>query len=146
MAAVLQTTFSDEFLYANCYILIQLSLKFLPNCPINNKQALAQIIFWRQPGDRSLSGPIIIHFGIYISFEYIKYIDIYTDLYRVCIIYVSVTRTFCCLNTCVWRAIMFSQCQSWLMIRSNLSLTQGSAWPCHKPFASPLKWDFQRQG
>ena len=36
-------------------ILINISLKFVPNSPINNIQALVQIKAWGHPGDKLLS-------------------------------------------------------------------------------------------
>ena len=47
MAAILWMTFSNWFsLVKNCCVLIQVSLKFIPNGPINNKPTLVQIMVW----------------------------------------------------------------------------------------------------
>ena len=45
------------FVNENVWILIQISLKFVPICPINNIQALSQIMAWCRPGDKPLSEP-----------------------------------------------------------------------------------------
>ena len=47
------------FLNENVWIPIKISLKFVPNVPISNSLALVQIMAWRRPGDKPLSGPII---------------------------------------------------------------------------------------
>ena len=39
-------------------ILIQISLKFVPKGPIDNKSALVQVMAWRRSGDKPLSEPI----------------------------------------------------------------------------------------
>ena len=38
---------------------IQISLKFVPNGPINNKSAMGQIMAWCLWGDKPLSEPMI---------------------------------------------------------------------------------------
>ena len=48
------------FLNENIWILINISLKFIPKCPINNIPALVQIMAWRQPGNKPLSEPMIV--------------------------------------------------------------------------------------
>ena len=40
-------------------ILIKMSLKFVPKGQIYNKSALAQIMAWRQIGDKPLSEPML---------------------------------------------------------------------------------------
>ena len=40
MTTISQTTYSDTFLYENFYIVIKISLKFVPKGPINNSLAL----------------------------------------------------------------------------------------------------------
>ena len=44
----------------NVWIPIKISLKFLPRGPINNIPALVQIMAWRRPGDKPLSGPKMV--------------------------------------------------------------------------------------
>ena len=46
------------FLAENVWILLKISLKFVPNVRINNVPALAQIMAWRHPGDRPLFEPM----------------------------------------------------------------------------------------
>ena len=47
------------FLYENYCILTQISLKFVPTRPNNNKLPLHAILAWHRMGDKPLSGPII---------------------------------------------------------------------------------------
>ena len=47
--------FKCIFLNENAWILISISLKFVPKGPINNIPALVQIMAWHQTGDKPLS-------------------------------------------------------------------------------------------
>ena len=40
-------------------ILVRISLKFVPKCPIDNNPALVQIMAWRQIGNKPLSEPML---------------------------------------------------------------------------------------
>ena len=48
------------FLNENVWILIEISLKFVPRGPINNMPALVQIMAWRQPGNKPFSEPMMV--------------------------------------------------------------------------------------
>ena len=52
--------FKYIFFNENVWIPIKISLKFVPKGRINNIPALVQIMAWRRPGDKPLSGPIIV--------------------------------------------------------------------------------------
>ena len=52
--------FKCIFLNENVWIAIKISLKFVPKGPINNIQALVQIMAWRRPGDKQLSEPVMV--------------------------------------------------------------------------------------
>ena len=52
--------FNCIFLNENVWILIKISLKFVPKGPINNIPALVQIMAWRRPGDKLLSEPMVV--------------------------------------------------------------------------------------
>ena len=55
--------FSERF----C-ILIQISLKFVPNEPIDNKVALIQLMTWHQTGNKPLSEPMLtVNWRIYAA-------------------------------------------------------------------------------
>ena len=41
-------------------ISIKISLKFVPEGPVNNIPALVQIMAWRRPGDKPLSEPVMV--------------------------------------------------------------------------------------
>ena len=48
------------FLNENAWILLKISLKFVPKVRINNIPALVQIMAWRRPGDKPLSEPKMV--------------------------------------------------------------------------------------
>ena len=54
MAAVLADHFKCILLNENDRISIQISLKFVPRSPIDNKSALVQVMAWRRTGDKPL--------------------------------------------------------------------------------------------
>ena len=63
MAAILaDDIFKGIFLNENVWISIEISLKFVPEGPINNIPALVEIMAWRRLGDRPLSEPMLTRF------------------------------------------------------------------------------------
>ena len=56
--------FKCIFLYENAWIPI--SLKFVPKGPINNIPTLVQMMAWRRPGDKPLSGPMMVRLPTHI--------------------------------------------------------------------------------
>ena len=59
--------FKCIFLNKNDRVLIQISLKFVPRSPIDNKLALVQVVAWRWTGDKPLSEPMLTQFtGTYL--------------------------------------------------------------------------------
>ena len=54
------------FLNKNVWIPIEISLKFVPQGPINNIPALVQIMAWRRPGDKPFSGPMMVRLPTHI--------------------------------------------------------------------------------
>ena len=54
------------FLNENVRISIKISLKFVPNGPINNISALVQKMAWRRPGDKPLSEPMMVSLPTHI--------------------------------------------------------------------------------
>ena len=54
------------FLNENVWILINISLKFVPRGPINNIPALVQVMAWRRPGDKPLSEPMMARLPTHI--------------------------------------------------------------------------------
>ena len=53
-------SFKQIFLNENVGIAIKISLKFVPEGPVNNISALVQIMAWRRPGDKSFSETILV--------------------------------------------------------------------------------------
>ena len=58
--------FRTHFLERKCYNLINDSLKFVPDGPINNFPVLVQIMAWHRPGDKPLSEPMMIRLPTHI--------------------------------------------------------------------------------
>ena len=54
--------FECIFLNENDRIPIQISLKFVPRNPIDNKPALVQVMAWHWTGNKPLSEPMLIWF------------------------------------------------------------------------------------
>ena len=48
MAAILQTTCTNQFWHGNCCILIQISLKVVPKVNFAKKATLVKIMVWRR--------------------------------------------------------------------------------------------------
>ena len=64
-----------HFLEWKLCISIKISLKFVPQCTVNNIPALVQIMAWRCPGDKPLSEPMMA--------QYAKaYMRHYTSMYE----------------------------------------------------------------
>ena len=58
--------FKCLFLNENVRILLEISLKFVPMVRINNIPALVQIMAWQRPGDKPLSGTMMVSLLTYI--------------------------------------------------------------------------------
>ena len=58
--------FKCIFLNENVWFPTKISLKFVPKGPINNIQALVQIMAWRRPGDKPLSEPMMVRLPTHI--------------------------------------------------------------------------------
>ena len=71
MAAISQPTHSNTFTWMKTFVFfIQISLKFVPNGPIDNKPALVQVMAWRWTGDKPLPEPVLTQFtDIYVALE-----------------------------------------------------------------------------
>ena len=52
--------FKCIFFSENVWISLNISLRFVPNGPINNIPALVQIMAWCRPGDKPLSQPMMV--------------------------------------------------------------------------------------
>ena len=64
---ILQTKFSNIFSSVKMFkISIKISLKFVPKGPINNVPALIQIMAWCCPGNKPLSGPLMVSLLMHI--------------------------------------------------------------------------------
>ena len=64
MSAILADgMFKWIFLNKNGIIPIQISLKFVPRSPIDNKLALVQVMAWRRTGDKPSPEPMVTSFS-----------------------------------------------------------------------------------
>ena len=52
------------FLNETDEITIQISLKFVPSSPVDNKPALLQVMAWRRRSDKPLSEPMLTQFTV----------------------------------------------------------------------------------
>ena len=62
------------------WILINISLKFVPRGPINNIPTLIQVMAWRRPGDKSLSEPMMVRLPTHICVtrpQWVEYVSTY---------------------------------------------------------------------
>ena len=59
--------FKCIFLNENVWILIKISLKFVPQGPIHNIPALVQIMAWCRPGGKPLSGPKMVRLPMHYA-------------------------------------------------------------------------------
>ena len=60
--------FKCIFFSEEVWILIKISLKFVPKGPINKITALDQIMTWHHPGDKPLSEAMLVRLPIHICF------------------------------------------------------------------------------
>ena len=82
-------TFKCIFFNENVWILIKISLKFVPKGPINDIPALVQIMAWRRSGNKPLSEPMLFSLPTHIcvtrpqwikaliSFDVVGYCTVY---------------------------------------------------------------------
>ena len=75
------------FFNENAWILIKISLKFVPKGQINNIHALVLIMAWRWPGDKPLSEPMMVSLLTFICVtrpQTVKYKGLKLDNKSVC--------------------------------------------------------------
>ena len=65
------------FLNENIWIPIEISLKFVPQGPINDIPSLVQIMAWRLPGAMLLSGPMMDRLPMHISVTWCQWVKHY---------------------------------------------------------------------
>ena len=66
--------FKCIFLKENVWILIKMSLKFVPKGPINNIPALVQIMAWRRSGDKPLFEPMMVSLLTHICVNRLQWV------------------------------------------------------------------------
>ena len=73
--------FKCIFFNENVWISIKISLKFVPNGPIDNSPALVQIMAWCRPGDKPLSKPMMVSLPTHICVtrpQWVNVISLFT--------------------------------------------------------------------
>ena len=73
-------TFKRIFFNENVWISIKISLKFVPNGPINNILALVQIMAWRRSGDKPLSEPMMVSLPTHICATRPQWVNFVTNV------------------------------------------------------------------
>ena len=69
--------FKCIFLNENAWISIKISLKFVPNGPINKIPALVQIMAWRRSGDKPLSEPMMVSLLTHICVTRPQWVNVF---------------------------------------------------------------------
>ena len=72
--------FKYIFLNENAWILIEISLKFVPKGHINNSPALVQLMVWRRSGDKPLSEPVMVSLLTYICVTRPQWVNSYSSV------------------------------------------------------------------
>ena len=67
--------FKCIFVNKNAWILIKISLKFVPLDPINNIPSLVQIMAWCRPGNKSLSEPMMVSLMAHICIAWHQWVN-----------------------------------------------------------------------
>ena len=79
-------TFERIFMNENAWILIKISLMFVPKGPITNIPALVQMMAWRRPGAKPLSELMMVSLPTHTRVsrpQWVKYIHIESMWYFV---------------------------------------------------------------
>ena len=71
--------FKCIFLNVNIWILIKMTLNFVPKDSINNILSLVQIMAWCRPGDKPLSEPMMARLTTHICMARPQRVNIYTQ-------------------------------------------------------------------
>ena len=65
----IQFQFNSKQFIASYSANMNISLKFVPQGPINNIPALVQIMAWRRPGDKPLPEPMVVSLPMHICID-----------------------------------------------------------------------------
>ena len=76
--------FKCIFLNGNVWILIKISIKFVPKGPINNIPTLVQIMAWCRPGDKPLAEPMMVSLTTHICVTRPQWVKIIHYIDRYC--------------------------------------------------------------
>ena len=75
--------FKGIFFNENVWILIKISLKFVPKGSINNIPAMVQIMAWCRPGDKPLSEAMIVSLLMHICITRPQWVNMVPSSYMV---------------------------------------------------------------
>ena len=76
-------TFRHIFLNENVRISIKISMKFVPKGPLDNIPSLVQIMAWRRPGDKPLSGAMMVNLPTHICVTRPQWVNRQEQIYHV---------------------------------------------------------------
>ena len=88
--------FKCIFLNENVWILIKISLKFVPKGRISNILTVVPIMAWRRPGDKPLSEPVIVSLLTHICVTRPQWVNV-VNLKDVCEITLYLIKTTVCI-------------------------------------------------
>ena len=71
--------FKCIFLKENVWILIKISFKFVPKCPINNISSLVQMMAWHRSGYKPLSEPMMVSLLTHICVTRPQWVILYSQ-------------------------------------------------------------------
>ena len=111
-------TFNRIFVNENVRISIKFSLKFVPKGSINNIPALVQIMAWRRPGDKPLSGPMMVRLQTHICVTRPQWVNSFERNFRYAVfkrILVLDGWGISCEIALVWMSLDFTDDQSTLV-------------------------------
>ena len=76
-------SFTCIFFNENCCIFSKFSLKYVRKGPIDNNQALVQIMAWRRSGDKPFSEPMIVSLPTHICVTWPQWVNTLFNQYSI---------------------------------------------------------------
>ena len=118
--------FKCIFVNENVWIPIKISLTFVPQVPINNIPALVQIMAWHRPGDKPLSGPMMVRLPAHICVtrpQWVKYVLVNSS----CLCPIHWSRALRREWRCSWSSAN-RRCSSYNRVFSNFIANSGATY------------------
>ena len=125
--------FQMHFFNENVWIGIKISLKFVPNGPINDILALVQIMAWRLRGDKPLSEPMMVSLPTHTCVtrpQWVKGLGI------------DLTEPNMLVSKVIYDNLKLVQVMAWCHQTRNHYLSQ--CWPRHMSPTTNIAWVYQQ--